>query len=200
MGSSRCFALAVAGYFVPLVLISAAAALSGWFDLVRNALSDLGHATRSSVAPLFNLGLYVGAFAVASFALRYSVYYSRALTYLLVLTAFTLGLVAVFDEVYGMLHFWVSASFFLSMAALLVAYSLRFRSYALPPVALAVAVASWVAHLVYRTPRGAAIPELVSIFAALPFYLRYASVVCRSAEGRQRGERGAVLTALRRRS
>ncbi|MEM1651249.1 MAG: DUF998 domain-containing protein [Sulfolobales archaeon] len=181
MRLSKCFILAVSGYAIPLAFIAVAAASAGWFDVVRNALSDLGHATRSSVAPLFNLGLYLGAFILAIFASRYSLKYSRAITYLLLLTALTLGLVAVFDEVYGVLHFWVSVAFFLSISALLVAYSLKFRSYLLPLVALTTGVLSWVAHLAYRIPRGAAIPELVSIFVALPFYLRYSSLVCRSS-------------------
>ncbi|MEM0065509.1 MAG: hypothetical protein QXH88_01090, partial [Sulfolobales archaeon] len=68
MRLSKCFILAVSGYAIPLAFIAVAAASAGWFDVVRNALSDLGHATRSSVAPLFNLGLYLGAFTLAIFA------------------------------------------------------------------------------------------------------------------------------------
>lgn len=179
MSSKKCLALAASAYTAPLGFIAIAAATSGWFNLTRNALSDLGHATRSSVAPIFNLGLYLGAFLVAVFASSYSLLYSKTVSILLLVSAFSLGLVAVFDEVYGALHFWVSVAFFLSIAALLVAYSLRFRTYVAPAIALAVAASSWVAHLAYRVPRGAALPELVSIFAALPFYLKYVSVVCR---------------------
>ncbi len=39
---------------IPLISILVAAVLSDWFSIVNNALSDLGHAKRSSVAPLFN--------------------------------------------------------------------------------------------------------------------------------------------------
>ncbi|MCX8185476.1 MAG: DUF998 domain-containing protein [Sulfolobales archaeon] len=180
MVSKKCVILAVLVYITPLTAIAIAAGLSGWFDLLRNALSDLGHATRSSVAPIFNLGLYMGSFLLALFALKYSANCSKLITYLLLLSAFCLGLVAVFDEVYGLLHFWVSVAFFISVAALLIGYSIEFHSYVYPVAALAAGVASWITHLAYRVPRGAAVPELISIFLTLPLYLRYVTLVCRN--------------------
>jgi hypothetical membrane protein len=48
-----------------LLLVLLAALLSGWFNPLTNALSDLGHATRSPVAPIFNLGLSLGGFLLA---------------------------------------------------------------------------------------------------------------------------------------
>jgi len=53
-------ALPISSLAVPLIMIAVSIALSPWFNIVKNALSDLGHATRSSVAPLFNLGLSLG--------------------------------------------------------------------------------------------------------------------------------------------
>lgn len=177
--SRACLGLATSGYAVPLISIAITASASGWFSLVNNALSDLGHATRSAVAPVFNLGLSLGAFLVAVFAAHYSYRLSKPITYALLVTAFSLNLISVFDEVYGRLHFWVSVAFFLGIAVLLVVYAVVFRNYLLPLVALALSIGSWIAHLSYGIPRGAAIPELISIFTALPIYIDYAKRTCR---------------------
>ncbi|MCC6047404.1 MAG: DUF998 domain-containing protein [Desulfurococcaceae archaeon] len=175
----RCTTLVLAMYAVPLLFIATAASLSGWFNIYRNALSDLGHATRSNVAPVFNLGLSLGAFLLAAFALTYSARVSRAVSASILLMAFTLNLVAVFDEVYRSLHFWVSAAFFVSIAATLATYAVVFKDPLVPSVAIAIGVASWVLHLVYRIPPGAAIPELISVFVSTAVIVRYAARVCR---------------------
>jgi hypothetical membrane protein len=57
----RCLCFGAAAAATPLLLVLLAALLSGWFNPLTNALSDLGHATRSPVAPIFNLGLSLGA-------------------------------------------------------------------------------------------------------------------------------------------
>jgi hypothetical membrane protein len=54
-----------------------------------------------------------------------------------------------------------------------------FKEYVFPSIAITVGVVSWVLHFIYRVPRGAAIPELISIFITLPFYMKYAVRVCR---------------------
>ena len=59
-----CRLLPVFSVVVPLFLIMLAIALSGWFNIYDNALSDLGHAVRSNVVPLFNLGLSLGGFLI----------------------------------------------------------------------------------------------------------------------------------------
>jgi hypothetical membrane protein len=159
---------------VPLACIAAAALSSSWFDLWSNALSDLGHAVRSNVAPIFNFGLSAGGLLVA-LAGACSLERSRAIGWTLVVAGYFLVLIAVFDEVYGRLHFYVSVAFFLSIAVLLAEYALTVRGVKglLASLAIAVGVAAWVAHLAYGVPRGAAVPELVSIFVALPFYFDF---------------------------
>ncbi len=175
---SRCYSTALLGYSIPLVFIGAAALLSGWFDVFNNALSDLGHATRSNVSVLFNLGLSLGSFFIMLFASLYSVRFNVVITALLLFTGFSLNLVAVFDEVYGYVHFAVSVIFFISVAFLLVGYSVIFRKYVVPLSLLAVGIASWYIHFTYDIPRGVAIPELVSVFAVLPVYVDYMRRVC----------------------
>jgi hypothetical membrane protein len=169
-----CPAIAIAGALVPLACIAAAALSSGWFNLWSNALSDLGHAVRSNVAPIFNFGLSAGGLLVA-LAGACSLERSRAIGWTLVVAGYFLILIAVFDEVYGRLHFYVSVAFFLSIAALLAEYALTVREVKglLASLAIAVGVAAWVVHLAYGVPRGAAVPELVSISVALPFYFDF---------------------------
>ncbi|MEM2707195.1 MAG: hypothetical protein QW288_06765, partial [Ignisphaera sp.] len=57
--------LILSSIFVPLICIAISIWLSPWFNILDNALSDLGHATRSSVAPIFNFGLSLGGFLIA---------------------------------------------------------------------------------------------------------------------------------------
>ena len=179
----RCLGLGVAAAAVPMLLILLAATLSGWFDLFRNALSDLGHATRSAVAPLFNLGLSAGGLLLALSGVLCAYRRSRLIGVSLVVSGFLLILVGVFDEVYGRLHYYVSVAFFLSLAVLLVEYSVvvkcRLRR-ELSLLALAVGVLSWLLHMVCGVPRGAAVPELVSILVSLPFYLDFLAGVDRT--------------------
>ncbi|MEM0005296.1 MAG: DUF998 domain-containing protein [Ignisphaera sp.] len=159
---------------IPLLCISISIYLSPWFNLFDNALSDLGHATRSSVAPIFNFGLSLGGFLIALTAITIFSKIHRSLAYLGTLCSYTLILIAVFDEIYRSLHYWVSVAFFLSLGALLIDYVVIMKNIARKisaTIALAIAIISWILHLVYGLPRGAAIPELISIFCAAPFYI-----------------------------
>lgn len=172
--SALCRVLALSSLLVPLLLICISIALSSWFNIYRNALSDLGHATRSSTAPIFNLGLSLGGVLVIVMGVRYFNAISRVLGVAAATSGYSLVLIAVFDEVYGRLHFWVSVLFFITLAALLCIYIaisegvLRRLSAA---TALILAISAWVIHLSYRQPPGAAIPELISIAAIAPFYI-----------------------------
>ncbi len=175
-----CLGIAILTYVVPLSLITISALTSGWFNIFNNALSDLGHAVRSNVAPIFNLGLMFGALLTVIFASLFSMRFNRVMSVLLIITGTSLNLVAIFDEVYGVIHFIVSVIFFISLLILVSTYAYIFKEYVLPLLAIAIGVISWVLHLIYRIPKGAAIPELISIFITLPFYMRYAVRVCRS--------------------
>jgi hypothetical membrane protein len=82
-----------------LLLVLLAARLSGRFNPLTNALSDLGHATRSPVAPIFNLGLSLGGFLLAPSGALCAYKRSRLVGATLVASGFLLNLVGVFDEV-----------------------------------------------------------------------------------------------------
>ncbi|RLG74794.1 MAG: hypothetical protein DRO14_05340 [Thermoprotei archaeon] len=72
-----------------LSLIAVAIAYSQWFSIVNNALSDLGHAIRSSVAPIHNLGLSLGGFMVGVHAIYYILPVSKLFGYILAFPAIT---------------------------------------------------------------------------------------------------------------
>ncbi len=164
-------ALGVVGLILPLLFIGVAIAYSPWFNIANNALSDLGHAVRSNIASIFNFGLCLGGFIVGAHAVYYILPTDRLFGSLLTLSGFNLVLIAVFDEVYGMLHFIVSVTFFIMLAAFLIVYSIRFKSIA-AMVAVVASLVMWVLHFSYSIPKGAAIPELISIAVFIPFYVR----------------------------
>lgn len=176
----KCVIAAAASVLLPLTSIVVASLASGWFNPLNNALSDLGHATRSQVAPIFNWGLSTGGLAIALISFTCFRKY-RLLLAAGIVTGYSLLLVAVFDEIYGHLHFIVSVAFFLSLAFTLTAYAATFRTLT-PLPALAISIAAWILHLGYGIPRGAAIPELVSIILCLPFYLHAAATYPRVEE------------------
>lgn len=174
MKKSMCFTLILSSIFVPLICIAISIWLSPWFNILDNALSDLGHATRSSVAPIFNFGLSLGGFLIALSSLLVISKLYRSIAYLTTLCGYALILVAVFDEIYGVVHYWVSVAFFLTLGFLLINYTVLMKSIIKKisaSIALIIAVTSWILHIVYRVPRGAAIPELISIFCVIPFYI-----------------------------
>ncbi|MDK2384931.1 MAG: DUF998 domain-containing protein, partial [Candidatus Korarchaeota archaeon] len=179
-GEMRSFTLGVLGLAVPLAMIALSIAVSPWFSVVDDALSDLGHAAESRAAPLFNLGLSTGG--VLMFAAAVVMGAARVYRVLVGAAGYFLVLIGVFDETYGRLHFYVSVAFFASVILLLAIYGAREKRPAYPALAAA-AVAAWYMHFALNTPPGAAIPELVSIAVAIPPYV---SLI------RERGEAGSV--------
>lgn len=174
--------LCVLNYALPLTLILIAIALSPWFSIWDNALSDLGHALKSSVAPLFNLALVVGGVLLIVLALKYMYsYYSKIRAIILLYAGFVLVLVGVYDEVYGFLHFIVSVLFFLGIIAYLIAIGIEEKS-PYPVIVAVLQLIMWTLHLFYNIPPGAAIPELIAILSFIPFYtrdyIRIASTLC----------------------
>lgn len=169
--------IAMASFTTPLALIGLAAVLSNWFNLYNNALSDLGHAIKSNVAPLFNAGLSLGGVLMILFAAKYVVAFSRLTGLLVMVAGYALVLVSVFDEVYGVLHFAVSVLFFVSILLLMLGYGLVLKNpkiIALASALVTLNIISWTLHFFAGMPKGAAIPELISIFTAIPLYLHLA--------------------------
>jgi len=168
--------LGIVGVVIPLVFIGVAILYSPWFDVANNALSDLGHAMRSSAASIFNLGLCLGGFIVGTHAVYYMINVDKLFGLLLTSSGFNLILIAVFDEVYGTLHFIVSVIFFLMLAVFLVVYSIRFKSVT-AIAAVIISLVIWFLHFVCDIPKGAAIPELVSIAVFITYYIKLLTVL-----------------------
>lgn len=164
----------IATITAPFLAIAISAFMYPGFSLYHNALSDLGHATRSPSAPIFNLGLTLASFLLVIQAVAYLWERDRVLSGTLLSAAFFLQLVAVYDEVYGVrfgnLHFIVSALFFIAILTFLLLYAVR-RKRAWAAIAAATAIAVWALHFTTRIPPGVAIPELLSVLLFLSAYV-----------------------------
>ena len=168
MGERICALLGVVGPLVAYVSIGVSIGLSPWFSWGKNALSDLGHAVKSGVAPIFNFGLLLTGFLVTIYAVMVLRRYARWTGYGLAVSAFTLQLVATFDEVYGLLHLAVSVLFFVSLGFTTILYAAERKS-SLALLSVIVYLLSWVLYWagIYRA--GVAVPEFVSTVAVLPW-------------------------------
>ncbi|MCD6488839.1 MAG: DUF998 domain-containing protein [Desulfurococcales archaeon] len=175
---NRVFYIGVLAVIVPLLFIAISIAISPWFDLVNNALSDLGHAVNSDAAPFFNFGLSTGGLLMVLTAVLITgvswIYRS-----LIGIAGYFLMLIGVFDEVYGRLHFYVSVLFFVTLLLLLIVYGYVERK-PLPIAPAVIGITSWYLHFTQDMPPGAAIPELISITIALPVYLE---ILCIKSKG-----------------
>jgi hypothetical membrane protein len=84
----------------------------------------------------------------------------------LVISAFTLQLVAVFDEVHGLLHLVVSILFFVSLGVTFLFYAVERKSYS-AVAAFAIGLISWVLYWAAIYSAGVAVPETISSVAVL---------------------------------
>ncbi len=158
-------------FSLPLSLILISIAISPWFNIFDNALSDLGHATRSAAAPVFNFGLASGGFLAALISAKYVIEEDGASGTALILAGFFLVLIAVFDEIYGFLHFVVSVAFFIMLAIFLIIYAARYGRRAYVALCLIISMSVWASHFGLGVPKGVAIPEFISFLLFLPFYV-----------------------------
>lgn len=161
----------ILSFSFPLTMIALAISMSSWFNIWNNALSDLGHAVKSSVAPIFNLGLAIGGILIVIVGLRNLYSWNRVKGSLIISMGVFLNFIGVFDEVYGWIHFLVSVLFFLSIIAYFIAISILDKSW-IAVLLIIGHIAMWYLHFASEIPRGAAIPELLAVFSFLPFYIR----------------------------
>jgi len=156
----------VIGPLIAFVSIGVSIALSLWFSWERDALSDLGHAVESGVAPIFNFGLLLTGFFLTIYAIKVLKVHARWTGCSLVISAFTLQLIAVFDEVYGLLHLVVSILFFVSLGVTSIFYIVERKSYS-ALAALAIGLISWIFYWAEIYTTGVAVPETISSVAVL---------------------------------
>ncbi len=162
--------LVIMSICLPLIMILISIIMSPWFNIWYNALSDLGHATKSSVAPIFNLGLVIGGYLISILSIKYMVSYDKGRTIILTYTGFMLILIGVYDEIYGKLHFIVSVLFFLGIIAYLLYISAKEKTI-IPGTIAVLQIIMWYLHFYSDLPPGAAIPELIAVLSFAPFYL-----------------------------
>jgi hypothetical membrane protein len=169
------------GPLLAYVSIGVSIALSPWFSWEKSALSDLGHAVKSGVAPIFNFGLLLTGFFLTIYAVKVLKVYARWTGYSLVISAFTLQLIAVFDEVYGLLHLVVSILFFVSLGVTSLFYAVERKSYS-AVAAFSIGLISWIFYWAEFYSAGVAVPEIISsvavLFWIIPSALRIYMSMC----------------------
>lgn len=86
------------------------------------------------------------------------------------ISAFTLQLVATFNEAYGNLHFMALVLFFISIGLASIVYSAENRSY-LGYLAFSIGLSVWVLYWTKTYVSGAAVPETISTLIALSWII-----------------------------
>lgn len=171
--------MGILAIIVPLIFIGIAILLAPWFSWYVNALSDLGHAMKSNVAVIFNIGIHAGGLLL----LIYGLFYVRRLysyTGLAIcLTGYFLQLVAIFDEIYGHVHFIVSVLFFLMLALASIMYSYERKSI-IPLISLIIGVSSWILFFTNICKCGVAVPEIASVLAVLLWYVEMCYTIAKN--------------------
>ena len=113
------------GPLIALLGIMLAIAISPSFDWATNALSDLGHYTRTDIgenplvrAAIFNSGLVITAILMFIFAawfiLQINDLYTKIGLIPFLSAAIFLAAIGIFSENFGEIHFYVSVGFFAS--------------------------------------------------------------------------------------
>jgi hypothetical membrane protein len=164
----------IVGPLLAYVCIGMSIALSSWFSWQSSALSDLGHSVRSSVASIFNIGLLSAGFLVMIFAITVFRKHAKYTSFWLLLSAFSLQLVATFDEVYGFLHLAVSVLLFLCFGFTSLVYTLEKKSL-LGVVVFIVNLVSWSVYGLNIFILGIAVPETISSIAVVSLIWRSAA-------------------------
>ena len=153
--------LAVAALLAAYISIGASIVLSPWFSWERNALSDLGHSAKSVVAPIFNFGLLLTGVLILIYAVTIFRREAKYTSLCLAVSSFLLQLVAMFDEIYGYLHYVVSVLFFVSLGITLLVFAVEKRSI-LAVILFFSAFTSWILYWFKAYTMGIAVPETIS--------------------------------------
>jgi len=144
-----------------MLFIALSIFLAPWFSWRQNALSDLGHVINSEVAALFNFGLLLAGFFITLFSLSVFHEFAKKTSYFLFFAGLFLQFIAMFDEVYGSLHFVVSVLFFVTLILASISYSIEKKSF-LAGFASIIAFLSWILYGLSVYSSGIAVPEAVS--------------------------------------
>jgi hypothetical membrane protein len=170
--------LGIIGPAIGYVAIAVSIALSPRFSWESNALSDLGHAMSSDVAPIFNLGLLLTGLLILIYAVTVFRKHAPYTSFFLVTVGLSLQLVATYDEVYGLLHTAVSILFFASLGFASLVYAAETKSY-LAAVAFLIGGLSWALYGAKIYSAGVAVPETISSVVAVIWIMHSAAKLYR---------------------
>jgi len=155
-------------YLASLITLLILSSATSWFNIVENTFSDLGRIRNGLISVVFN-GLVS---STGCLLILYStlVFQELRLEYRLTLglAGYFLTLIGVYPEDYGRLHFYVSLVFFLLGISYMVLHVAEHTivGYAIAALGLLNFI-PWSLHFALSEPRGAAIPELVSLLSLL---------------------------------
>jgi hypothetical membrane protein len=155
---------ALFGVFGPLLVyvsIAVSLVLSPWFSWETNALSDLGHATESYAAPIFNMGLLLAGFLLMVYALTAFKKHAKYSSVCLLVSTFLVQLLAAFNEAYGSLHYAVAVPHFVMLSFTSIVYTIEKRS-AVAFVTFVIVMFSWLLYALNIFNIGIAVPETLS--------------------------------------
>ena len=168
------------GVFGPLLVyisILLSLVLSPWFSWESNALSDLGHAVTRDAAPIFNLGLLLAGFLMMIYALTVFQKHAKYSSFCLLVSTFLVQLLAVFNEVYGSLHYVVAVPHFVMLSLTSIVYTVEKRS-AVALSTFIIVMFSWLLYGLNIFNIGIAVPETVSklvlawiMYSAIKIYI-----------------------------
>jgi len=166
--------LGIISPFVTYFSIAISILYAPWFSWQRNALSDLGHSVNSTVAPIFNLGLFFTGFIVILFSITVLKTHAKYTSFCLIVSAIILQLVATFDEVYGFLHGLVAVLFFLSIWSTSIVNAIEKKSL-LALTAFLVGLISFVLFEINVYSAGIAVPKIIS-FGAVTTVIQFSAI------------------------
>jgi len=158
--------LGIIGPLLAYFFIGISIASAPWFRWSKHALSDLGHAFRLESALYYNFGLAAAGLLIAIYAVTALMSRAKYAGLCLAASAFSLQLVAVFDEIYGHTHMLVSEAFFILLLLSSLIYAVERRSI-IAGFSFTVGLCAWVFYWMDLYSAGIAVPEIISATAAV---------------------------------
>lgn len=155
---------ALFGIFGPLTVytsIAVSLALSPWFNWQTNMLSDLGHAVTSNTASIFNFGMLLAGFFMMIYSLTVFKKHARYSSFCLLVSTFLVQMLAVFNEAYGSLHYFVAVPHFVMLSLTSIVYTVEKRS-AVAITTFLIVMLTWLLYSLNILNIGIAVPETMS--------------------------------------
>jgi len=179
LNETRIYALlGIIGPLLAYLFIGISIASAPWFRWSKNALSDLGHALRSESALYYNFGLAAAGLLIAIYAVTSLMSRAKYSSLCLAASAFSLQLVAVFDEIYGRTHMLISVIFFVLLLLASIIYAVEKRSI-IAGLSFTVGLCAWMFYWMKIYRAGVAVPEIISATAATSWIILSALEILR---------------------